>query len=145
MIGTIALVPQIADATRIPVVASGGVMDGRGIATALAFRSHGGADGHGLSTCEEAGVSDVYKDAIVRARDDETRLTRAFSGRPARGIVNRFMREVDPHPDAILPFPLQNALTRLPRRLPRPAERSSCPSGQDRACAWRGVRARATS
>jgi nitronate monooxygenase len=54
----------------------------------------------------------VYKEAIVRARDDETRLTRAFSGRPARGIVNRFMREVDPHPDAILPFPLQNALTR---------------------------------
>jgi len=145
MIGTIALVPQIADATRIPVVASGGVMDGRGIAAALAFGATAVQMGTAFLTCEEAGVSDVYKDAIVRARDDETRLTRAFSGRPARGIVNRFMREVDPHPDAILPFPLQNALTRLPRRLPRPAERSSCPSGQDRACAWRGVRAPATS
>jgi len=55
MIGTIALVPQIADATRIPVVASGGVMDGRGIAAALAFRSHGGADGHGLSYLRRGG------------------------------------------------------------------------------------------
>jgi nitronate monooxygenase len=68
--------------------------------------------GTAFLTTEEAGVPDCYKEAILRAREHETRLTRAFSGRPARGIVNRFMREVDPHPEAILPFPLQNALTR---------------------------------
>jgi len=91
MIGTIALVPQIVDATRVPVVASGGVMDGRALPR-RSRSSHGGADGHGLLTCEEAGVSDAYK-VDRTARDNDTRLTRAFSGRPARGIVNRFMRE----------------------------------------------------
>jgi len=96
----------------VPVVASGGVMDGRGIAAALALGATAVQMGTAFLTCEEAGVSDAYKVAIVRARDNDTRLTRAFSGRPARGIVNRFIREVDPHPDAILPFPLQNALTR---------------------------------
>src|SRR5882762_2997245 len=93
MIGTIALVPQIVDATRVPVVASGGVMDGRGIAAALALGATAVQMGTAFLTCEEAGVSDAYKVAIVRARDNDTRLTRAFSGRPARGIVNRFMRE----------------------------------------------------
>jgi len=93
MIGMIALVPQIVDATRVPVVASGGVMDGRGIAAALALGVTAVQMGTAFLTCEEAGVSDAYKAAIVRARDNDTRLTRAFSGRPARGIVNRFMRE----------------------------------------------------
>jgi len=93
MIGTIALVPQIVDATRVPVVASGGVMDGRGIAAALALGATAVQMGTAFLTCEEAGVSDAYKVAIVRARDNDTRLTRAFSGHPARGIVNRFMRE----------------------------------------------------
>src|SRR5207302_2943656 len=89
-----------------------GIMDGRGIAAALALGASGAQLGTAFLTCEEAGASDAYKEALLRAREHETRLTRAFSGRPARGIVNRFMREVDPHPDAILPFPLQNALTR---------------------------------
>jgi NAD(P)H-dependent flavin oxidoreductase YrpB (nitropropane dioxygenase family) len=70
--------------------------------------------GTAFLTCDEAGIPNAYKDAILRAREHETRLTRAFSGRPARGIVNRFMTEVDraDAPGAILPFPLQNALTR---------------------------------
>jgi nitronate monooxygenase len=66
--------------------------------------------GTAFLTCEEAGVPPAYKDAILAAREDGTRTTRAFSGRPARGIVNRFMREVDG--GDVLPFPLQNALTR---------------------------------
>jgi nitronate monooxygenase len=91
MIGTVALVPQIVDAVRAPVVASGGIMDGRGIAAALALGAAG----------------------ALRAREHETRITRAFSGRPARGIANRFMTEAENAPaGAILPFPLQNALTR---------------------------------
>jgi hypothetical protein len=69
--------------------------------------------GTAFLTCDEAGVPEAYKQAILAAREDQTRVTRAFSGRPARGIVNRFMTEVeDGSPDSILPFPLQNQLTR---------------------------------
>jgi nitronate monooxygenase len=112
MVGTIALVPQIADAVGVPVIASGGIMDGRGIAAALALGAAGVQLGTAFLTCAEAGVPDCYKEAILRARESDTRLTRAFSGRPARGIANRFMEEVGKDPEAILPFPLQNALTR---------------------------------
>jgi nitronate monooxygenase len=113
LVGTIALVPQIADAVRLPVVASGGIMDGRGIAAALALGAGAVQMGTAFLTCDEAGIPEAYKQAIVTTREDGTRLTRAFSGRPARGIVNRFMTEVECGADeAILPFPLQNTLTR---------------------------------
>jgi len=114
MVGTVSLVPQVVDAVRIPVVASGGIMDGRGIAAALALGADAVQMGTAFLTCDEAGVPEAYKEAILEAREHETRLTRAFSGRPARGIVNRLMNEVERRggSDAILPFPLQNALTR---------------------------------
>ena len=114
MVGTISLVPQVVDAVTVPVIASGGIMDGRGIAAALALGACGVQMGTAFLTCEEAGVPEVYKKAILKAREDETRLTRAFSGRPARGIVNRFMTEFERSDasDSILPFPLQNTLTR---------------------------------
>ena len=114
MVGTISLVPQVVDAVAVPVIASGGIMDGRGIAAALALGASAVQMGTAFLTCEEAGVPAVYKEAILNAREHETRLTRAFSGRPARGIVNRFMTELERSDasDAILPFPLQNALTR---------------------------------
>jgi nitronate monooxygenase len=114
MVGTISLVPQVVDAVRIPVIASGGIMDGRGIAAALALGAQAVQMGTAFLACDESGVPDAYKEAILKAREDETRLTRVFSGRPARGIVNRFMTEVERNagPDAVLPFPLQNALTR---------------------------------
>jgi nitronate monooxygenase len=113
MVGTMALVPQAVDAVKIPVIASGGIMDGRGLAAALALGASGVQMGTAFLTCAEAGIPQAYKDAILAAREHETRLTRAFSGRPARGIVNRFMTEVERGGDgAILPFPLQNTLTR---------------------------------
>jgi nitronate monooxygenase len=106
MIGTMALVPQIVDAVNIPVIASGGIMDGRGIVAALGAAAV--QMGTAFLTCHEAGVPAAYKEAILTAREDQTRVTRAFSGRPARGIVNRFMREIESEngEDAILPFPL---------------------------------------
>lgn len=113
MIGTMALVPQIVDAVRVLVVASGGVMDGRGIAAALALGASAVQMGTAFLTCHEAGIPEAHKQAILAAHEDRTRLTRAFSGRPARGIVNRMMTAIEGGgPDAILPFPLQNALTR---------------------------------
>src|SRR5580700_12026901 len=114
LIGTISLVPQVADAVQIPVVASGGIMDGRGIVAALALGASAVQMGTAFLTCEEAGIPGAYKEAILTAHEDQTRITCAFSGRPARGIVNRFMIEVELNQsdDAILPFPLQNSLTR---------------------------------
>ena len=113
MIGTMALVPQIVDAVAIPVVASGGIMDGRGIAAALALGAGAAQMGTAFLTTEESGCPRAYKDAILAARETDTRVTRAFSGRAARGIVNRFMNEVESRgPSANLGYPFQNALTR---------------------------------
>jgi nitronate monooxygenase len=112
LIGTLALVPQVADAVSVPVVAAGGIMDGRGIVAARALGAAGVQLGTAFLTCRESGIPDAYKAAVRAARDDQTALTRAFSGRLARGIVNEFMRDLHDHEAAILPYPLQNALTR---------------------------------
>ncbi|MFD1627491.1 NAD(P)H-dependent flavin oxidoreductase [Azospirillum griseum] len=114
LIGTMALVPQVVDAVSVPVIASGGIMDGRGVAAALALGATAVQLGTVFLTCDEAGIPDAHKQAILSATEDQTRLTRAFSGRPARGILNRVMTTVEAAdaPDAVLPFPLQNALTR---------------------------------
>lgn len=112
MVGNLALVPQVADAVPVPVVAAGGIMDGRGIVAAQALGASGVQLGTAFLTCPEAGIPAAYKAAIRAAQAEETALTRAFSGRPARGIVNDFLREVGEQDGAILPYPLQNALTR---------------------------------
>lgn len=113
MIGTMALVPQIVDAVRIPVVASGGIMDGRGIAAAFALGADAVQMGTAFLTVEESGIPPAYKTAILEARETDTRVTRAFSGRAARGIANRFMDEVEARGAAAnLGYPAQNALTR---------------------------------
>jgi len=112
MIGTMALVPQIVDAARLPVIASGGIMDGRGIAAALALGAGAVQMGTAFLTCDEAGIVEEYKTLIQHTAEDGTRITRVFSGRPARGIVNRFMREMTDAAALTPPFPIQNALTR---------------------------------
>jgi nitronate monooxygenase len=126
MVGTISLVPPIVDAVRIPVIASGGIMDGRGIAAALALGASAVQLGTAFLACKESGVPEAYKEAILTARESETRITRAFSGRPARGIINRFLSafESDEAAQSILPFPLQNALTRPLRTAARKQNRS---------------------
>lgn len=112
MVGSISLVPQVVNAVSVPVIASGGIMDGRGIAAALVLGASAAQMGTAFLTCEEAGVAPGYKDAILAAGEDQTRITRGFSGRPARGIVNRLLLDYEQRADSILPFPLQNALTR---------------------------------
>jgi nitronate monooxygenase len=110
MVGTIALVPQMADAIEMPVIASGGIMDGRGIAAALALGAAAVQLGTAFLTCPEAGTPSPYRKALLEGVEDSTRITDVFSGRPARGIDNRFLREMGG--GEILPFPYQNALTR---------------------------------
>jgi nitronate monooxygenase len=135
MIGTIALVPQIVDAVpAMPVIASGGIMDGRGIVAARALGAQAVQMGTAFLVCDEAGIPDAYKAALVNAGEDQTTITRAFSGRPARGVVNAFMREAEnAGAAAIPPFPLQNALTRAMRNAAAQAgdiERLSLWAGQ---------------
>lgn len=112
MIGTMALVPQVVDAVQVPVVASGGIMDGRGIVAAQALGASAVQMGTAFMTCKEANVPASYKAAIRSAQGEHTALTRSFSGRPARGIVNEFMQAFSGREEVILPFPLQNAATR---------------------------------
>jgi len=112
MVPALELTRAIADATALPVIASGGVMDGRDIAAALAAGAVAVQMGTAFVPCPESGAAEVYKRAILDATDDRTVITRVFSGRHARGIENEFIRLATPHAGAILPFPAQNTLTR---------------------------------
>jgi len=94
--GTFALVPQVVDAVAVPVIAAGGIADGRGIAAALALGASGVQVGTGYLLTPEATVTDLHRAALRAARDDRTALTNIFTGRPARGLINRAMRELGP-------------------------------------------------
>lgn len=109
-IGTMALVPQVVDRVRLPVIAAGGLMDGRGIAAALALGAAGAQLGTAFLAATEAGTHPAHQAAVLAADDTATTLTRAFSGRWARGVRNRFVTEWEDQD--VLPFPIQNALTR---------------------------------
>lgn len=104
--GLFALLPQVADAVRKPVIAAGGIGDGRAIAAAFALGASGVQMGTAYLLTPEATISDVHRRALRQAADDGTRLTNLFTGRPARGIVNRLMREMGPTSDLAPPFPL---------------------------------------
>lgn len=114
LVGTIALVPQIVDAVKVPVIASGGIMDGRGLAAARMLGAQAVQMGTAFLSCPESGIAACYRAAIREAHETGTCITRAFSGRPARGLVNRFLVEMQAAEaaDEVAPFPLQNALTR---------------------------------
>ena len=105
-VGTMALVPLVADAVRVPVVAAGGIGDPRGIAAAFALGASGALIGTAYLLCPEARVSDVHRRSLLALADDGTAITNTFSGRPARGIVNRFIREVGPMSGIAPDFPL---------------------------------------
>jgi nitronate monooxygenase len=99
--GTFALVPQVVDAVKIPVIAAGGIADGRGIAAAFALGAAGVQIGSAYLRCPESKVIAPARIALAQARDDSTVITNVMTGRPARGVANRVMREVGPiSPDA---------------------------------------------
>jgi nitronate monooxygenase len=111
MVPTLDLAAAIAAAVKVPVIASGGLMDGKDIAAAIRRGAAGAQLGTAFLTTPESGTSAAHKGAILAARSDRTVITRAFSGRPARGIANDFIALLAGKEGAILPFPLQNALT----------------------------------
>jgi nitronate monooxygenase len=115
MVPTLELVHGISRAVELPVTASGGLMNGADIRAALEAGATAVALGTAFLACPESGASETYKQAVLAARADTTVITRAFSGRPARGIANAFIARMRDHEAAILPYPLQNALTRAMR------------------------------
>ena len=110
-VGTMALVATIAAAVEIPVIAAGGIMDGRGIAAALMLGAAGVQMGTAFLSSPESGISAAWREALRGAKDDSTRVSRIYSGRYARGMVNEFMRKLTPVVNEIPPYPIQNALT----------------------------------
>jgi nitronate monooxygenase len=105
-VGTFALIPQVVDAVKVPVIAAGGVTDARGIAAALALGAAGVQMGTAYLWCPEAKISAPHRAALRSGRDDGTAVTNLMTGRPARGFVNRIMREIGPISDVAPEFPL---------------------------------------
>ncbi|QRM27785.1 nitronate monooxygenase family protein [Microvirga sp. VF16] len=105
-IGTMALVPQVVDAVKVPVIAAGGIADARGIIAAFALGASAVQIGTAYLFTPEATISPVHRQALKGAGAEETALTNLFTGRPARGIVNRIMREVGPISVLAPEFPL---------------------------------------
>jgi nitronate monooxygenase len=104
--GIMALVPQVVDAVKVPVIAAGGIGDARGIVAAFALGAAAVQIGTAYLRCPEAQISPLYRQALKDANDDETTITNVFTGRPARAILNRFMHEVGPMSDLAPEFPL---------------------------------------
>ena len=109
--GTMALVPLVADAVRAPVIAAGGIFDGRGVAAAFKLGAVGAQLGTAFLRADESMASPLHKRALAETPDNATRLTRLFSGRPARSIRNRLVRDLAAHEEKAAPFPAQRALT----------------------------------
>ncbi|WP_028682526.1 NAD(P)H-dependent flavin oxidoreductase [Pseudomonas chlororaphis] len=128
-VGTMALVPQIADAVRVPVIAAGGIGDARGIVAAFALGASAAQLGTAYLFTPEAKVSAAHHQALRTAKDSQTALTNLFTGRPARGIVNRVMREIGPISPLAPAFPLAGGAL-MPLRAKDEADFANLWSGQ---------------
>src|SRR6202043_1984152 len=107
--GTMAFVPQVVDAVKVPVIAAGGIADARGIVAAFALGAAAVQIGTAYLLCPEAKVSPVHREALKNTTDSQTTLTNIFTGRPARGIVNRAITELGSMLDNVPDFPLPAA------------------------------------
>jgi nitronate monooxygenase len=112
LVGTMALVPLLANHVRIPIIAAGGIMDGRGVGAALALGAAGVQMGTAFLACPESGAHPRYKEMLSQGTEITTSLSRCFSGRLARGLNNRFTTELHAHEAELPGYPVQNALTR---------------------------------
>jgi len=109
--GTVALIPQIVDRVKVPVIAAGGVADGRGIAAALMLGAQGVQIGTAFLACDESGTHDLHRRMLFSEAAQRTELTRAFSGRLARGIHNEFVDDWASRAHELLPYPVQGWFT----------------------------------
>lgn len=115
--GLMALLPQVVDAVRLPVVATGGIADGRGVAAALLLGASAVQLGTALLRCPESGIAPVWQQALRDLAPEDTCLTRAFSGRAGRGIANGYVRAAaDPAAPEPAPYPVQRGLTAAMRK-----------------------------
>jgi nitronate monooxygenase len=131
-LGGIALIPQVVDAVSVPVIAAGGIADGRGIAAAFALGASGVQIGTAFLSTPDSGINPLYRSALMRGGAMGTALTRTISGRMARGLRNRFVEEMRPYEDESLAFPLQYSLT-------GPLQAASAAKGSDEMLAmWAG-------
>lgn len=116
MIGLFSLIPSIVDAVDLPVVATGGIADARGVAAALMLGASAVQVGTGFLRCPEAGIAPAWADALANTQPEDTRITRAFSGRPGRSIATGFVKaaaaEGAPQP---APYPVQRGLSQAMR------------------------------
>lgn len=112
LIGTMALVPQIVDHVSIPVIASGGIMDGRGLVASLVLGASAVQMGTAFLACPESGAHAAYKQKILLETEDATGITSAYSGKAARGIQTAFMNDMEHYTGDIPGYPIQNAMTR---------------------------------
>lgn len=109
-IGTFSLIPQVVEHVNVPVIATGGIMNGRGLVAALALGAQGVQLGTAFLPSKQSGAHPLYKQQLLKSTEESTIITKSFSGRPARGIRNRFIQEFEAT-IAPLPFPTQNTLT----------------------------------
>jgi nitronate monooxygenase len=133
MVGLFSLLPAIVDAVRLPVIATGGIADARGIAAALVLGASAVQIGTGFLRSPEAKLPPAWADAIARSAPEETLITRAFSGRPGRGVATAYARAAAaPDAPAPAPYPVQRGLTQ--------AMRNAAAHGNDidRMQAWAG-------
>ena len=120
-IGTLSLVPQVVDAVRCPVIAAGGIADGRGIAAAFMLGAAAVQIGTAYLFCPEATISPPHREALAEGHARETALTNVFTGRPARGMVHRLMRDLRFMSDVAPAFPLAGGAVAPLRAATEPA------------------------
>lgn len=111
LVGVMSLVPQIVDNIAIPVVAAGGIMDGRGLVASMVLGAQAVQMGTAFLTTLESGANNVLRNAILNSKETDTVVTPVFSGKPARGIDNEFIHEMGKYDDIIPSYPIQNQLT----------------------------------
>lgn len=132
LVGLMSLIPQVVDNVGIPVIAAGGIMDARGLMASICLGAKGVQMGTAFLTCVESGAHKLHKEGILSANEDQIVLTRAFSGKWARGINNRFIQEMEKQEPLLPDFPVQNTITKSIRKA------SASQNNKDYMSLWSG-------